>query len=366
MTNYDDLGLDSNLIKSDVTFKDDFVNPLEVDQMFDLRGLYANKISTLGVVGSQIRDGAITSAKIGSGAIGSLSLADASVTTAKLANLAVDNGKLALLAVDAAQLANSSVTSTKIANLAVGSAAIAAAAIGTSHIANAAITTALIANAAITNALINDLDAGKINAGTISADRIGANSITAAKIVAGTITSTEISSSYVYAGTINADNITSGTITGRTLRTASSGKRVVIDGSTNEITFYDNLGSSGSLYYNNSLFSFDNFITIDFNSTKLTGVGDLRQDFGTPTRFLKSDDTVLATISTAGNITAGSYNGSDISDVAFRFGSASGSNADANGQLRYVKKGGNWELQFYVSGTDHDGCWGITMHTHDL
>ena len=38
---------------------------------------------------------------------------------------------------------------------------------------------------------------------------------------------------------INATNITSGTITGRTLQTASSGQRVVVDGTNNEIQFYD-------------------------------------------------------------------------------------------------------------------------------
>lgn len=36
----------------------------------------------------------------------------------------------------------------------------------------------------------------------------------------------------IYAGPINADNITSGTITGRTIRTASTGSRYVLTGTT--------------------------------------------------------------------------------------------------------------------------------------
>ncbi len=73
----------------------------------------------------------------------------------------------------------------------------------------------------------------------ITADNIAANTITANQIASNTITSTQISSSYIYAWTINADNITSWTITGRTLQTATSWQRVVIDQATNRIQFYE-------------------------------------------------------------------------------------------------------------------------------
>lgn len=63
--------------------------------------------------------------------------------------------------------------------------------------------------------------------------------ITADNIAANTITANEIDTNYVYAGTINADNITSGTITGRTVRTASSWQRVVVDWTNNRVQFYD-------------------------------------------------------------------------------------------------------------------------------
>lgn len=43
---------------------------------------------------------------------------------------------------------------------------------------------------------------------------------------------------------INADNITAGTITGRTLQTASSGERVVVDGSSNSLQFYSGTETS--------------------------------------------------------------------------------------------------------------------------
>jgi hypothetical protein len=41
---------------------------------------------------------------------------------------------------------------------------------------------------------------------------------------------------------INADNITAGTLTGRTVRTAASGERVVVNGATNELEIYDSSG----------------------------------------------------------------------------------------------------------------------------
>lgn len=67
------------------------------------------------------------------------------------------------------------------------------------------------------------------NLGTLAyANAIAANQIGAGTLAAGVI----------YAGSINADNITSGTITGRTLRTAASGDRVVINGTDNTLTVY--------------------------------------------------------------------------------------------------------------------------------
>ena len=93
---------------------------------------------------------------------------------------------------------------------------------------------AVAQNSATGNATYNLSEATQI-----VSDNILANSINASKIVAGSITATQISSSYVYAGTISANNITAGTITGSTLQTASSGQRVVVNGSNNKIEFYN-------------------------------------------------------------------------------------------------------------------------------
>lgn len=46
-------------------------------------------------------------------------------------------------------------------------------------------------------------------------------------------------------GSLNADDITAGTITGRTLRTSSSGTRVEVDGSNNQINFYYSSSTCG-------------------------------------------------------------------------------------------------------------------------
>ncbi len=65
----------------------------------------------------------------------------------------------------------------------------------------------------------------------------GTTTINGGNIRTGTITATQISTNYVYAGTVNANQINAGTLTGFTLQTASSGRRVVIGGTT--ATFYD-------------------------------------------------------------------------------------------------------------------------------
>jgi hypothetical protein len=51
--------------------------------------------------------------------------------------------------------------------------------------------------------------------------------------------STVITGGLIKTGLVSATNITAGTLTGRTIQTATSGQRVVIDGSNNQIDFYD-------------------------------------------------------------------------------------------------------------------------------
>jgi len=102
------------------------------------------------------------------------------------------------LSISANQIQDLAITSDKIENLAITN----------SHIANLTITGGKIANATITNAKINDLSADKITAGTITAT-IG----------------------------ITSPSINGGQITGALIRTAETGKRMEITGSS--ITSYD-------------------------------------------------------------------------------------------------------------------------------
>ena len=86
----------------------------------------------------------------------------------------------------------------------------------------------------------------------ITADNIASNTITSNEIASNTITASQINSWYVYAWYLNADRITTGTITGRTIQTASSWQRVVINKSgNNKIRFYDNYWNSAWYLYGN-------------------------------------------------------------------------------------------------------------------
>jgi len=106
------------------------------------------------------------------------------------------------------------------------------------------------------------ITADNIAANTITANQIAANTITATQIQASTITTsqlnftpvqpstgdnavnssgkvTQINWNLITVANIDADNITAWTITGRTLQTASSWQRVVVNQSTNSIVFFN-------------------------------------------------------------------------------------------------------------------------------
>lgn len=104
-----------------------------------------------------------------------------------------------------------------------------------------AITTELLAANSITSAKIKagTIEASDIKAATITSNEIASATITSGNIASGTITGGNIASGTVTAGNITVSKlsalsadlgeITAGTVTGATLRTAASGKRVVID-----------------------------------------------------------------------------------------------------------------------------------------
>jgi hypothetical protein len=62
-------------------------------------------------------------------------------------------------------------------------------------------------------------------------------------LISGSVGATQISASFVYAGAINASQVTAGTFTGRTFQTAASGRRVVIDGTENQVECYNAAGA---------------------------------------------------------------------------------------------------------------------------
>lgn len=134
-----------------------------------------------------------------------------------------------------------------------------------------------------------DIDATNIKTGTLSADRITTTSLNADNLKAGTIKSERITTDSISAAKINATNIESGTLTGRTVRTASSGQRIVLD-SNNTLGVFNSsgtqvgtiiggaAGSSGfRMLYNTGteMNLFSNSVTLETSnsSVRLTGSG---------------------------------------------------------------------------------------------
>lgn len=114
----------------------------------------------------------------------------------------------------------------------------------------------------------NSLTADQISAGAITAVKIATDAVTADKIQASAITATKIATNAitadkVQAGAITADKLTAGTLTGFNIQTASSGTRVVMNGSS--LTFYNSSDQlSGNIYGSSN-----------------TGVADIRIESGT-------------------------------------------------------------------------------------
>lgn len=179
---------------------------------------------TLGkVTTADIVDDAITGIKIATGAIGSTELSAGAVTSTALAAGAVNLGSST---VTGSLAAGSIAAGTLAAGVIYGGT------IGTDKLVagSALIGTALIGNAAITNAQIGNLavDNAKIAAAAITTAKIGDAEITSAKIAS-----------------LDAGKITTGTLTGRTIQTASSGRRLSMHatGYTHELAWFDTSGN---------------------------------------------------------------------------------------------------------------------------
>jgi hypothetical protein len=89
-----------------------------------------------------------------------------------------------------------------------------------------------------------DIDATNIKTGTLSADRITTTSLNADNLKSGTINADRIKTESLSAAKINADNINAGTLQGRTVQTASSGRRTRMNSSTNS---FDVINSSNEV-----------------------------------------------------------------------------------------------------------------------
>lgn len=105
------------------------------------------------------------------------------------------------------------------------------------------------------NSHATTVDGGKITGATITSSQIAGSTITGSNISGSTITGSNIAASTITAtnlsvstlsaitanlGTVTAGSITGVTITGGTLQTSTTGKRIVVDGVTNnEVAIYD-------------------------------------------------------------------------------------------------------------------------------
>ena len=145
---------------------------------------------------------------------------DASVIT--VSNINAGNISTGTLAAD--RILAASITGAKIAANTITAANITAGTITATQIATGTITATQIATGTIT--------ASNIATATITATQIAAGTITASNIATGTITATQIA-----AGTITTDKLVAGTLTGYTVQTSSGSNAVILQGSSNALSF---------------------------------------------------------------------------------------------------------------------------------
>lgn len=158
----------------------------------------------------------------------------------------IDAGKITAGSIAAARIAAGTITAAMIAADTITASQIAASAITASELAAGAVTAGKITAGTIVAADIaaNTITAGKIAVGTITSTEIAAGTITAAKMVAGTITAASgiladavitdakianLDAGKITTGFLAAARIDVNTLQGKTLQTAASGARVVVD-----------------------------------------------------------------------------------------------------------------------------------------
>jgi hypothetical protein len=147
-----------------------------------------------------------------------------------------------------ASIAAGQITALQIAAGAITAGAIAADAITGKTITGGTITGTQINGVTITGGLVSG---GTVSGGLVSGGTINGAVITSTTVngyattadIAGFITSSDVNSNVT---SISGGVITSGTIIGRTVMSASTGKRIVLDAGNNEIQFYNSSGTKTS------------------------------------------------------------------------------------------------------------------------
>lgn len=174
-----------------------------------------------------------------------LPLVDADLIAAKL-NSPLSEWPFADKAVTPGALADGAINGSEVfGSEVVPAAAIVALSIGADQIATDAIT------------------AGKIRAGEITGAKIAALTIEAGNIKGNTITGDKI-----VAGTINTDKLIAGDLIGYNIQTASSGTRVIMNGSN--ISFYNSNNNYAGAIYGNTTYS--NSVGLSFSGSGSTSI----------------------------------------------------------------------------------------------
>lgn len=237
---------------------------------------------------------------------------------------------------------------------------------------------AQIKDAVITNAKIFDLNGTKITAGTITADKLSVSTLSAITADLGTITA--------------------GTVTGATLRTASSGRRVVMDGSG--VIGYDasdnkrfgflvanvsGFGDAGDMLIGNK--GAGKYVEWDESAATLTVRGTLTADdittgtlnadrisAGSITTTKVSTNAITQTASNAGDtgsslgstytdcgsVTMSTLGSTDVVLMATFLGTTSGSDQTVF-SCKIVRDGANLSGEFQMSGIIANGGQGVSI-----
>lgn len=194
----------------------------------------------------------------------------------------------------------------------------------------------------------------------------------------GGITASYINVSSLSAISANIGSVTSGTVTGALIRTSSSGSRVEIDGSTDDIRIYDagndlrmKLDSDDLSFYNTSgtrLGYISTPTTSNFSITTLTGNAMILNAQGTNVLdaiFLQTNSSDRLTITQSSilvyeDILAGGAS-IDIGSISQPFEdlfvddlrlTSQTSNPTVDGMLRYYNSGGSEGIRCQFGGSD--------------